>query len=441
MTDPAQTVPAVPHYFPDERSMRQRMETGEAYLALDDELGSASARAQRLTEEYNATTVDDGATRTTLLQDLLGTVGEQVEIRPPFNVDYGRYISIGDRTFANFGLIALDIAPITIGADVQIGPRVQLITASHPVEAGPRRAKWESGEPIVIGDNVWLGAGVVVGPGVTIGANTVVGAGAVVTRDLPADVVAVGVPARPIKSLPEDPETGFSTVALDPEPDTAETAADPAAVLPGGAEGTPNKWTQAVTADPEHSQRYAQRWRRLAAEGLDVDGEARLINALAERESRIFDAGCGTGRTGGHLAAAGHSVVGVDLDPHLIEVARTDFPDATWFTGDLEHLEASLSEEARAAVEEPFDLVVSAGNVFGFLASAGRRPALRALHELLASGGRAVVGYGAGRGYSFTEFLADAEQVGFTVEAQYSTWTLQPFTEDSDFLVAVLCRG
>ncbi|WP_347403408.1 methyltransferase domain-containing protein [Citricoccus muralis] len=430
-TDPA------PHYFPDERSMRERMESGDVYLAASDELGSASARAQRLTETYNATSIDDGATRTELLRDLLGEVGEQVEIRPPFNVDYGRYIRIGARTFANFGLLALDVAPITIGADVQIGPRVQLVTASHPVEAGPRRAKWESGEPIVIGDNVWLGAGVVVGPGVTIGENTVVGAGAVVTRDLPANVIAVGVPARPIKPLPADPEAGYSTVALGPEPESAES---PEAVVAPEPATTGNAWTRAVTADPGHSQRYAERWRRLAAEGFDVDGEARLIDAMAERESRILDAGCGTGRTGGYLAEAGHSVVGVDVDPHLVEVARTDFPDATWFTGDLENLESSLSDEARETLAEPFDLAVSAGNVFGFLAPAGRRPALRSIRELLVDSGRVVIGFGAGRGYTFTEFFADAAAEGFTVDARYSTWTLQPFTEESDFLVAVLRR-
>lgn len=434
-TDSANTTPA-PHYFPDERSMRKRMESGEVYLAAGDELGSASARAQRLTEAYNASSIDEADTRAELLHQLLGEVGAQVEIRPPFNVDYGRYISIGARTFANFGLVALDVAPITIGADVQIGPRVQLITASHPVEPGPRRAKWESGEPIVVGDNVWLGAGVVVGPGVTIGANTVVGAGAVVTRDLPADVVAVGVPARPIKPLPADPEEGFSTMALDPEPTGASGAPSP----PSAPADTSNAWTRAVTADPQHSQRYAERWRRLAAEGLDVDGEARLVDAMAERESRILDAGCGTGRTGGYLSAAGHSVVGVDLDPHLIEVARADVPDATWFTGDLEDLETSLSAEAREALAEPFDLVVSAGNVFGFLAPAGRRPALRSIRELLVDSGRAIIGFGAGRGYSFDDFCADAAHEGFTVDSRFGTWTLRPFTDDSDFLVAVLRR-
>ena len=97
--------------------------------------------------------------------------------------------------------MCLDVARVTIGDDVQIGPNVQLLTPTHPVEPGPRREKWEAARPIVIGDNVWLGGGVIVCPGVTIGPNTVVGAGAVVTRDLPADVVAVGNPARVIRQL------------------------------------------------------------------------------------------------------------------------------------------------------------------------------------------------------------------------------------------------
>jgi len=103
--------------------------------------------------------------------------------------------------FANYGLMCMDVATITIGDDVQIGPNVQLLTPTHPLEPGPRRDKWEAAKPIVLGDNVWLGGGVIVCPGVTIGADTVVGAGSVVTRDLPAGVLAVGNPARVVRSL------------------------------------------------------------------------------------------------------------------------------------------------------------------------------------------------------------------------------------------------
>jgi maltose O-acetyltransferase len=116
-------------------------------------------------------------------------------------VDYGTYISIGDRTFANFGLVALDVAQITIGADCQIGPNVQLLTPTHPVAPDPRRDKLEAAKPITIGDNVWLGGGVIVLAGVTIGDNSVIGAGAVVTRDIPANVIAVGNRARVVREI------------------------------------------------------------------------------------------------------------------------------------------------------------------------------------------------------------------------------------------------
>ncbi len=121
----------------------------------------------------------------------------------PLHVDYGSNLRIGSGTFANYGLVALDVADITIGDDVQIGPHVQLLTPTHPVEPGPRRDKWEAAKPITIGDNVWLGGGVIVLPGVTIGADTVVGAGAVVTRDLPSGVLAVGNPAKVIGTIGE----------------------------------------------------------------------------------------------------------------------------------------------------------------------------------------------------------------------------------------------
>ena len=181
--------------------MRERMLAGDLYTADDPELGAASTRALDRADAYNATTVRQGPLRRQLLEELLDAVGEGTEIRPPLYVDYGSHIRIGARCFANFGLVALDVAAITIGDDVQIGPNVQLLTPTHPVEPGPRRDKWEAAEPITIGDNVWLGGGAIVLPGVTIGENTVVGAGAVVTRDLPANVVAVGNPARVVRTL------------------------------------------------------------------------------------------------------------------------------------------------------------------------------------------------------------------------------------------------
>jgi maltose O-acetyltransferase len=169
--------------------MKERMLRGELYR-VDDELRADHARAETLLQRFNTT--PDHA----ILRELLGHVGEGVLVRPPFRCDYGTQISIGAGTFVNFDCIMIDVAPIRIGEDCQIATRVQLLTATHPIEPGPRREGWESGEPITIGDNVWLGGGVIVCPGVTIGYDTVVGAGAVVTSDLPSGVMALGVPAR-----------------------------------------------------------------------------------------------------------------------------------------------------------------------------------------------------------------------------------------------------
>lgn len=184
---------------PETGSARQRMLTGQLYRA-DDELGTAHHRAVRLTDEYNRTAPDDPRRRQ-ILEELLGGFGPDSVLRAPFRCDYGPQLSIGARTFVNFGLVALDAAPIVVGNDVQIGPNVQLLTPTHPLAATPRRDKWEAAEPILVGDNVWLGGGVIVLPGVTIGHDTVVGAGAVVTRDLRSGVVAVGNPARVIREL------------------------------------------------------------------------------------------------------------------------------------------------------------------------------------------------------------------------------------------------
>jgi maltose O-acetyltransferase len=186
----------------DGRTAKERMLAGDMYIAEDPQIAADSRRAMELTAQYNASSPSEPDTRRKMLLELLGSVGEGTEIRPPFSCDYGFQLHIGARTFANFGLIVLDVARVDIGDDVQIGPNVQLLTPTHPLEPEPRRAKWEAASPIVIGDNVWLGGGVIVCPGVTIGANTVVGAGSVVTRDLPPNVLAVGTPARVVRPLP-----------------------------------------------------------------------------------------------------------------------------------------------------------------------------------------------------------------------------------------------
>jgi len=189
----------------DGRSQRERMLAGDLYIADDPELEAESLRAMTLSAEYNSLAADDTRGRDRVLGELLGHIGADSHLRAPFHCDYGWNIRIGARTFANFGLVALDVAPIVIGDDVQIGPSVQLLTPTHPLDPELRRAKWEAAEPITIGDNVWLGGGAIILAGVDIGKNTVVGAGAVVTRSLPEGVVAVGSPARVVRTLDRGP--------------------------------------------------------------------------------------------------------------------------------------------------------------------------------------------------------------------------------------------
>jgi maltose O-acetyltransferase len=184
-----------------QRGMRERMLAGELYVADDPELARDSARAQRLTHQINTMDPTDQQRRRVLLTELLGAFGEGSEIRPPLWCDYGYQTFVGARCFANWGLVSLDVATVTVGDDVQLGPNVQLLTATHPLDPGPRRDKWEAARPIVVGDNVWLGGGVIACPGGRIGADTVVGAGSVVVRDLPAGVLAVGSPARIVRAL------------------------------------------------------------------------------------------------------------------------------------------------------------------------------------------------------------------------------------------------
>ncbi|MEI6666127.1 MAG: sugar O-acetyltransferase [Chloroflexota bacterium] len=184
-------------YSHQPRSMRERMLAGELYIADDPELTRDSQRAMELTHCLNTGSPKDIDERHRLLRELLGAFGDGSELRPPVHFDYGYQTFVGARTFANFGLVCLDVARVTIGDDVQIGPNVQLLTPTHPVEPTLRREKWEAAQPITIGNNVWL----IVCPGVTIGENTVVGAGAVVAHDLPANVLAVGVPARVVRGI------------------------------------------------------------------------------------------------------------------------------------------------------------------------------------------------------------------------------------------------
>lgn len=190
-----------------------------------------------------------------------------------------------------------------------------------------------------------------------------------------------------------------------------------------------------IENDPGHSAWYIERFRAMAAEGADLDGEARLVDAMAPRGARILDAGCGPGRVGGRLAQLGHEVVGVDLDPALIEAAEQDHPGPRWLTADLAELDL-----AGLGLDHEFDVIVSAGNVMAFLDPVTRRSVLDRLGAHLAADGRIVVGFGADRGYAFDDFFADVEAVGLRTELRLSTWDLRPFGPSSDFLVAVVAR-
>ncbi len=189
-----------------------------------------------------------------------------------------------------------------------------------------------------------------------------------------------------------------------------------------------NGWRRLIAANPDHSQWYAERFRKLARDGVDLAGEARLVDAMLARGSRVLDAGCGSGRTGGYLAAAGHRVVGVDLDPDLIAVAGQDHPGQRWLVGDLAELD----------LPERFDVIVSAGNVLTFVDPETRPEIYRRMRGHLAEGGRVVIGFGTDRGYAVDDFLAETAAAGLRPGVLLATWDLRPYTPGSDFLVAVL---
>ena len=184
----------------DTRTMQERMDAGDWYKA-GPEQWDAIARASRLCTEYNNTLPFDSAKALALLPEIFGTVGQNVFLREPVKVDFGTNIHWGDNCFANYGLIALDVAPIRIGSGTMFGSNVQLMTPLHPLDPELRAEGWESAAPITIGSNVWVGSGAIILGGVTIGDGAVIGAGAVVTKKVPARAVAVGNPARVIKTL------------------------------------------------------------------------------------------------------------------------------------------------------------------------------------------------------------------------------------------------
>jgi SAM-dependent methyltransferase len=194
-----------------------------------------------------------------------------------------------------------------------------------------------------------------------------------------------------------------------------------------------NGWVALTEQNPDHSTWYVERFRTMAAAGDDLAGEARLIDAMVGRGARVLDAGCGPGRVGAFLAEAGHTVVGVDIDPVLIAAAEADHPGPTWLVADLAELDLPAK-----GVEDGFDIVVCAGNVMTFLDPATRRTVLQRLAAHLRPGGRVVIGFGAGRGYSFEDFFDDVAHARLHPGLKFCGWDVRAFDEGSGFLVAVL---
>ncbi|MFN2320474.1 MAG: class I SAM-dependent methyltransferase [Dermatophilaceae bacterium] len=185
--------------------------------------------------------------------------------------------------------------------------------------------------------------------------------------------------------------------------------------------------------DPEHSRWYIERFRSMAAQGEDLQGESRLIDVLAPRGARLLDAGCGPGRHGGHLARLGHRVVGVDIDPALIAAARADHPSATWIVADLATLD--LTEHGEG---EPFDGAFVAGNVMDFVTEQHQAAAVERIAAHVGPGGFVVIGCRVGRGFTPGDLDAASVTAGLLLEHRFATWDLQPWHEGASFAVSVL---
>lgn len=175
------------------------MLAGELYRASDPELTGDRRRCQALLRAFNGET--DEQARSALLAQLLGGAGAGAEVLPPFLCDYGYNVSLGAGAFVNYRAIVLDVAPVVIGDNVQIGTAVQILTADHPRDSEVRHSGLESGSPVAIEENAWIGSGAILCPGVSVGKDSIVGAGSVVTRAVPAGVVAAGNPCRVIREL------------------------------------------------------------------------------------------------------------------------------------------------------------------------------------------------------------------------------------------------
>ena len=167
-------------------------------------LQELSWKAHATCATINRIYYDDPAEARRLFHDLVPGAGEDIDFRPPISIDYGMRLVVGDRTFINADFMIIGGGSVAIGSDCLIGPRCGIYTPNHAEPVARRLEGWELPQPVVIGDNVWLGGSVTITPGVTIGDNSIIGAGSVVTRDIPAGVVAVGNPCRPVRAIAED---------------------------------------------------------------------------------------------------------------------------------------------------------------------------------------------------------------------------------------------
>lgn len=182
----------------------KKMKSGEMYNSADDELLEIQAKANQLVFNYNHTRLNEKEKRQDLIKEIFASVGENVTIETPFNANWGLNTSLGKNFYSNFNMTLVDDTDITIGDYVKFGPNCVLTTASHPIEPNLRRQAYQFNRPIVIADNVWLGSNVVVFGGVSIGENSVIGAGSIVTKDVPANVVAYGNPCKVIRTVNDD---------------------------------------------------------------------------------------------------------------------------------------------------------------------------------------------------------------------------------------------
>lgn len=199
----------------------------------------------------------------------------------------------------------------------------------------------------------------------------------------------------------------------------------------------PTRWE--TFHDGPSWQHYVERFAELHHSGADVDGEARFVDVLLARGSRVLDAGCGTGRVAEGLRRAGHDTVGVDRDAGLVAIARFRYPDGRYLVGDL--LTLTAAELAEAGVVAEFDAIVLAGNVLVFVAPGTERAVLANLAGLLVPGGRMVTGFATDRDYQVSAFRVDAAAVGLAVEHTFSTWHLDPWSDDADWCVTVLRKA